>query len=394
MSLTIRSLELDPFRRVIYAKTVVVSGFAAGFLMSRHLWMSGRFYPLIPVLPRLPHIPFPLDAILFAALLLLLVLICAASKPRTYIVSFAALLLFLALFDQTRWQPWAYFYLFMLLALACYSWKPDDISGQENALNICRLIVVATYFYSGLQKMNPRFVVGTAALFGALSSRWPVFHALGWIMAGAETMIAIGLLTRKFRNVAVICGLLMHLDILYACIFLYHWNSVIWPWNIAMMALLFILFWKTDFSFRQVIWENPFRLQKVALLVFGVLPFLSFFGLWDSYLSSSLYSANVPLAYIWMGKTVKTQLPLQIQRYVKMQPGGNDLLKIQDWALGELNVPPYPAARAYRAVGAELCRYSHNSPEVMLVVHEKDTLLNKGTVLPDTCLGTLLVDKW
>jgi len=100
------------------------------------------------------------------------------------------------------------------------------------------------------------------------------------------------------------------------------------------------------------------------------------------------------MAYIWMGTTVKTQLPLQIQRYVKKQPGGNDLLKIQDWALGELNVPPYPAARAYRTVGAELCRYSHNSPDVVLVVHEKDTLLQKGSSLPDTCFGTLLVKKW
>jgi uncharacterized membrane protein YphA (DoxX/SURF4 family) len=390
-----RSLDLDPFKRVTYTKTVVVSGFLAGFLLSRRLWVSHRFYPLIPIFPGLPHIPTLLEGIFFAALLLLLILIGVATRPRAYILAFAALLLFFALFDQTRWQPWAYLYLFMLLGLACFSWKPHDIRGQENALNICRLIVVATYFYSGLQKMNPRFVVGTAALFGALSSRWPVFHALGWIMAGAETMIAIGLLTRKFRNVAVICGLLMHLDILYACIFLYHWNSVIWPWNIAMIVLLFLLFWKTDFSFKRVVWVNPFRLQKIVLVLFGVLPFLSFFGWWDSYLSASLYSANIPLAYIWMGTTVKTQLPLQIQRYVKMQPGGNDLLKIQDWALGELNVPPYPAARAYRAIGAELCRYSHNSPDVMLVVHEKDTLLNKkGTVLPDTCLGTLLVNKW
>ena len=392
--IAIRSLDLSPFKRITYTKTVIVSGFVAGFLLSRRLWVSYRFFPLIPILPGLPHIPTLVDGILFAVLLVLLALIGVATRPRIYILSFALFLLFLALFDQTRWQPWAYLYLFMLLGLACFSWKPDDVAGQENALNICRLIVCATYFYSGLQKMNPRFMVGTTSMFGALSSRWPALHALGWIMAGTETLIAIGLLTRKFRNVAVIAGVLMHLDILYVCVIILHWNSVIWPWNVAMMALLFLLFWKTDFSFRQVVWANPFRLQKVVLVLFAVLPLLSFFGWWDSYLSASLYSANIPMAYIWMSPTVKRQLPLQIQRYVKKQPGGNDLLKVQDWALTELNVPPYPAVRAYRTIGAALCHYSHNSPDISLVIHEKDTLLQQGPSLPDTCLGTLLVNKW
>jgi uncharacterized membrane protein YphA (DoxX/SURF4 family) len=392
--IAIRSLDLSPFQRVTYTKTAVVSGFVAGFLLSRRLWVSYRFFPLIPILPGLPHIPTLVDGILFAVLLVLLALIGVATRPRIYILSFALFLLFLALFDQTRWQPWAYLYLFMLLGLACFSWKPDDVAGQENALNICRLIVCATYFYSGLQKMNPRFMVGTTSMFGALSSRWPALHALGWIMAGTETLIAIGLLTRKFRNVAVIAGVLMHLDILYVCVIILHWNSVIWPWNVAMMALLFLLFWETDFSFRQVVWANPFRLQKVVLVLFAVLPLLSFFGWWDSYLSASLYSANIPMAYIWMSPAVKRQLPLQIQRYVKKQPGGNDLLKVQDWALGELNVPPYPAVRAYRTIGAALCHYSHNSPDISLVIHEKDTLLQQGPSLPDTCLGTLLVNKW
>jgi len=394
VSITIRSLDLSPFQRVVYTKTVIVLGFASGFLLSRRLWVGYRFYPLIPILPGLPHIPRSLDIILFAGLFVLLGLVGIASKPRIYILTFAALLLFLVLLDQTRWQPWVYLYLFMLLGLACFSWKADDIQSQENALNIGRLIVVATYFYSGLQKMNSRFVIGTSSLFGAMSARWPVLHALGWILAGTETMIGIGLLTRKYRNLAVIFGVLMHLVILYTCGVIYHWNSVIWPWNVAMMAILFLLFWKTDFRFRRVVWLNPIPFQKIVLLLFGVLPFLSFFGWWDSYLSASLYSANVPMAYVLMSNTVKAQLPVQIQKYVKTEPGDKNILKIQDWSLGELNVPPYPAARTYRAIGAELCRYSHNSPDLMFLVHEKDTLLKKGSVLPDTCMGTLLIDKW
>jgi len=387
------SCRLDPVQRITYVKRAVVLGFAAGFLLSARLWMSHRFYPLIPISPLLPHLPPFLDYILFGLLLGLLVGIEIFSNPRIAIYAFAALLLLLAVFDQTRWQPWAYLYLFLLLALVCFSGKSDDVQSAENSLNICRLMVVATYFYSGLQKLNPHFAAGMASLAGHMARRWPELQMFGWLMAGVETGIALALLTHRFRNLAVACGIVMHGFVLLVFGFVYRWNSVIWPWNVVMMALLVLLFWNTDFSFLQVIWANPLRFQKFALLLFGLLPALSFFGWWDSYLSASLYSANIPMANIFMSHQVKNQLPQRIQRYVKQLPEG-DVLKIQDWALGELNVPPYPAARVYRALGAEICRYSHNSPDVMLVLQEKDTLLSKGTLSRDTCFGTLVVEKW
>jgi len=390
----IRDASSDPYRKIAYTRTAVVLGFAAGFLLSRRLWVSSRYYPLIPVWHGLPHITFPLDYILFASLLLLLVVAGVAARPRVPILSFAALLFFLALFDQTRWQPWVYLYVFILLAMACFSWRAEDIRGRENVLNICRLIVGSTYCYSGLQKLNPRFAAGVSSLLGPVAHRMAMFHAAGWILGSIETGIGIGLLTRKYRDVAVVCGILMHLFILYNCIVLYHWNSVVWPWNMAMIALLPLLFWRTGASFSEIVWRNSLRFQKLVLVLFGVMPFLSFFGWWDSYLSASLYSANVPDARVYMGTNVRRELPLGIQRYIQPMPGAMNVLKIQDWSLGELNVPPYPAARAYRLVGAELCKYSHNSPDLELLTREKDTLLRKGVVSRDSCLGTLVVDKW
>ena len=96
----IRNVSIDPSKRIVYTKTAIVLGFAAGFLLSSRLWVSSRFYPLIPILHGLPRISFPLDYICFAGLFLLLVLVEVASKPRIYIYSFACLLLFLALLDQ------------------------------------------------------------------------------------------------------------------------------------------------------------------------------------------------------------------------------------------------------------------------------------------------------
>jgi len=391
----ISDTNLSPFQRVTYTRTTVVLGFAAGFLLSSKLWISTRYYPLVPIVHGLPPLRFPLDYICAGMLFLLTWSIGFASRPRPYIVGFAALLLFLALYDQNRWQPWVYLYLFMLLSLACFSWNSDDLRGQEDTLNMCRLIVGANYFYSGLQKMNPHFAnVGVISLLGPRGGHLPLLHVWPWVMAAIEASIGIGLLTRKYRNLAVVCGIFMHLFILFSCVVILHWNSVVWPWNVTMIALLILLFWKAEFSFIDVIWRNPMPLQKVVLVLFVVMPFLSFFGWWDSYLSSSLYSANVAEANVLFRGPVKSQLPMPLRRYVKELPAATDILNIRDWSIGELNVPPYPALRVYRAIGAEMCKYSHNSPEVVLIMRDRDTLFGRARQSQDTCLGTLIVNKW
>jgi len=391
----LRDFSLSSFERIKYTKVAVVLGFAAGFLLSHRLWVSSRYYPLIPVVHGLPPLRFPLDYICAGVMFFLLWSIAGASKPRPYIFSFAALLIFLALYDQTRWQPWVYLYLFILFALGCFSWKQEDIQGQENALNICRLIVVATYFYSGLQKMNRHFAaVGVFAMLGPRAMHLPLLHVWPWVMAGIEVSLAIGLLTRKYRDLAVLGGIGMHLFILFSNMVIHVWNSVVWPWNLTMIALLLLLFRRTEFSFIDVLWRNPLPLQKVVLVLFGILPFLSFFGWWDSYLSASLYSANVPEARVLFRGNIKDQLPGRMKNYVQQLPAATYMLDVGKWSMDELNVPPYPAMRVYRAVAAQICNYSGNSPDVVLLMREKDTWLEKGKQTQDTCLGTLLVRKW
>ncbi len=391
----IYDFSLSSFERISYTKTAVVLGFAAGFLLSHRLWVSSRFYPLIPIVHGLPQLRFPLDYICAGLLFFLLWAIAWTSTPRRYILSFAALLIILGLYDQTRWQPWVYLYLFILLALGCFSWKQEDTQGQENALNICRLIIAATYFYSGLQKMNRHFAnVGVVSLLGPRAAVLPLLHFWPWIIAAFEAGLAIGLLTRKYRNIAVVCGIGMHLFILFSCIVILHWNSVVWPWNLTMIAFLVLLFWKADFSFIEVLWRNPMPLQKAVLLLFGVLPFFSFFGWWDSYLSASLYSANVPAARVLFRGNVKNQLPGRVRNYVEQLPAATYMLDVGKWSIGELNVPPYPAMRIYRALGGEICKYSDNSPDVVLLMREKDTWLAQGQQTQDTCLSTLIVNKW
>ena len=229
-----------PDKTALRVKTTVIAGFLASILLSPKLWVSTRFYPLVPVVPHLPAIPFPVDYLCYAALVLLLFAAAFVARPRVYLFSFVAFIAIYSLWDQTRWQPWAYQYWLMLLGLACYSWKPDDALGQRDALNICRLIMGVTYFYSGLQKMNSRFVSeGFPWVLDTLHIHVPDLGYLGWVAAGIEVSIGLCLLTRRFRRIGVINGIIMHIFILFSFgPWGRDWNSVVWPWNIIQITLI------------------------------------------------------------------------------------------------------------------------------------------------------------
>jgi len=387
---TAGNLQLVADRTLLRVKTTVVVGLAASMLLSPKVWVSTRLYPVVPAFHWLPRIPFPLDYLCFGALLALLAGIAFAAKPRPYIFAFVIFAAVYSLFDQTRWQPWAYQYWVMLAALGCFSCNAEDLVGQRDTLNILRLLMGCTYFYSGFQKLNARFFSeGMPWVLGTLHVHIPGLEYIVRIVPFVEVSIGLCLLTRRFRKIGVINGIIMHIFILYSFGPLgLNWNSVVWPWNVVMIALLLLLFTNTDATFGEIVWRNRFVFQKVVLVLFGVLPALSFVGLWPSDLSLCLYTANLTEAQVLVSEQVKNQLPAEVRPYVKSQ-SGHLVLKTQDWSFGELNVPPYAETQSFTAIGSTVCRWVNNSPDVMLTGYEKSTLLGPGKEIRDTCFGRL-----
>jgi hypothetical protein len=157
---------------------------------------------------------------------------------------------------------------------------------------------------------------------------------IGWIIPFIEVSIGLSLLTRRFRKVGIVNGIVMHLFILFSFGPLgRNWNSVVWPWNVVMIALILILFWNTDVTFGDIVWRNRLLYQKVVLLLFGVLPAFSFIGRWPSDLSLALYTDNLTEANVLISEQVKRDLPVSVQRYVKSQTG-HIVLRVQDWSFG------------------------------------------------------------
>ncbi len=387
---TAGNLQLVADRTFLRVKTTVVVGFAASILLSPKLWVSTRFYPVVPVFHWLPRIPFPLDYVCFGVLLALLAGIAFAARPRIYILTFVTLFAVYSLWDQTRWQPWAYQYWLMLIALGCFSCNAGDLIGERDALNICRLIMGCTYFYSGFQKLNARFFAeGMPWVLGTLHVHLPGLEYIVRIVPFVEVSIGLCLLTRRFRKIGIVNGIIMHLFILYSFGPLgLNWNSVVWPWNVAMIAFLLLLFRNTDVTFGDIVWRNRFVFQKVILVLLGVLPALSFVGLWPSDLSLCLYTANLTEAQVLVSEQVKQQLPPAVQPYVKTL-GGHLMLRTQDWSFGELNVPPYAEIQSFTAIGNAVCKWTNYSPDVVLSGFEKNTLLGPGKEIRNTCFGTM-----
>src|SRR5262249_33684927 len=146
--------------RLRLLKDAVTVAPLCGFLLSPNLWLNGRTYPLAPVWEGWPVVSPPWDCLMFGALLGLLGATLLAPRPRPLILLFVALAGLWALGDQTRWQPWFYQYLFMLLAVGWGMTWPPRPELQDGALNACRLIVASMYFWSGAQKFNASFVAG------------------------------------------------------------------------------------------------------------------------------------------------------------------------------------------------------------------------------------------
>ncbi len=353
----------------MWLKRCVAAGLAAGLLLSRPLWTGPRLYPLTPVVGFLHPV-----GLLYGLLLALLVWIAVTPRPEPWIAAALAIAAYMALCDQSRWQPWFYQYCFMLAALA---WR-------GSSLNVCRLIVAAIYFWSGIQKFNPGFRGDTLPWLLEPFTRWLPVTAIGYIAPAFESLLAPALLARRSRNGAVAAAIAMHVWILGS---IGPWghdsNRVVWPWNLAMMAFVLLLFWHSaDFTPGDVLRANRF-----VLVLFGIAPVLSLAGIWDHYLSFALYSGNPHVATVYMADSIAGRLPVELQEYINQNDSGIDDLPVADWSYGELHVPAYPEMRVFRSVGRRVCDLAGNPAGLLLIVQEKVTLFRRRRQLVYDCAG-------
>jgi hypothetical protein len=149
-----------------------------------------------------------------------------------------------------------------------------------------------------------------------------------------------------------------------------NFNVVVWPWNLWMPAMAFVLFFRSPEPMLTSAWAT-WSGKAIGVLV-GVMSIFNFFNLWDDNLSASLYSGKTRAAYIFfLNKDAVRRLPPAIQPYVHQSIDriGIDVFR---WTMGDLSVPPYPELRAFRALARGLVvRYGFPENAAILVVTER-----------------------
>jgi hypothetical protein len=379
-----------------WLRAAIAVAFLSGIALSPRLWLtSDREYPLVPVADFL-RLSVPLEAIVVGGLVASLAAVAFLPRSRMPIGFSLGLALGLALFDQNRWQPWVYQYVVMLAALTM---APRNGGGRSRkaqpALAVCAFTVVAVYFWSGLSKVGAAFRLDVFPwLLEPLVGPTPaLLEPVGYVVPMVEISIAVGLAWRRTRTYAVAGAFLMHSFILLSIGPLGHdWNTVVWPWNIAMVAFVFLLFWRLDVSptrgFLTSVRHWPRTSQAIAFGVaglIGLMPFFNLFGRWDSYLSGELYSGATVNGFVLPPRSAIDRLPPSARR-LTASGEATPVLSLFNWAVEDLNVPAYPARRVLKRVGGAVCSRLDDSKGLTLVVQERpDVLSGRRTVTPYTC---------
>ena len=323
-----------------------------------------------------PSLQPPLDTIVLGAFIAALCGVAFAPRPRWWGAAATVLALVLALEDQSRWQPWFYQYVAMLAALAVARDPGDTLAAW-------RVVLVGLYLWSGIQKLNATFA---SRLFpwlvqpvsSALSAGLQQIFLAGWVVVPMiEIAVAVGLLVPRLRNAAVIAAVATHLVVLGLLGPLAHGtNAVIWPWNVAMAALVALLFWNArGVSALDTVFPRRIAAHAAMLALFVALPALSFAGHWDSYLSGELYSGNLKVGALSITDRVAARLPDAARRHVVSERVGANMLDLYEWSMGELSVPSYPEDRVFRAVARDVCRLADTPGDVVLVVFGRPGVL-------------------
>lgn len=341
-------------RRAVLFRGALAVATLTMLALSWPLWIgAGGLVPRVPFLAGLPEPPW-LRVVLFGGLVASIV--GGVIRRQVFLLGLFPLAYLIA-GDQHRFQPWAYQYALMALALGALP--------SARALGLCRALLIALYVHSGLSKLDATFPgeVGAAFLIqltaplGTDVMSWPapVRTGAALLMPLAELLVGLGLAFRSTRPFAMAGAVLMHATLITL---LGPWgldhSTIVVVWNSALIVEGLILFARTGAG-RSVAPKEPMpRAGGVVVAVFALaiaLPLLERWGGWDSWPSFALYASHAERVYVYLHEDNLAQYPDEIRRHLRRPRLGDPWhrLDLTSWSRAERGTPPYPQARA--AVG-------------------------------------------
>lgn len=370
---------------------VVALGLLAALLIAPRLWFHHPFFGPLPPLAAIPSFPPALDPVVYALALLPLLPIVVMPRPVGLVRAWCVFFGLKAATDLSLWQPYFYQYLFMLLAL-CFA-APGRIDAESAVRDVSRLIVASVYFWSGVGKLNATFLAGGLEIVLGPFLSAPALKSLAplaVVVPLLEISVALGLVTKRLRRAAAAGAIAMHVLLLLSLGPLgQNANPVVWPWNVAMMLLVWILFVRdASAPASRILWNRAFPFHQLVLVLFGLCPLLALFGLWPTSLSFRLYADSSSWGDILVTEAMLARLPPEARSQVQSANVFLDLpgsktgkigpyaggLSIPDWSEHELRAFLPAEARVFRQVFAKVCRLAPAPSDAVLVLQDPPDL--------------------
>jgi hypothetical protein len=332
--------------------------FLTQIYLSKQLWFRNNFKipcisPIFADYHLSENIVWGLSTILVLALLGLIV---KPQERRSIYPILLILLLFFA-FDGLFLQIWIWFY-FLLFILFLPS---KHLQNDEKTLQTLQFVIAGIYFWSGFFKLGPYFVEDSFSWFLEPIpilrdlGKYPI---LGYWAAFFEISLGIGLLIPKTRSNFKFIAVFFHVFIMLVLSPLGHnWNTLVLPWNVAMIGLIFLCFetkkngTEPIFSFKTL----KLNASSCVLKLAWIGPLLSLFSLFPRDFTWRMYSGtHSEMTFYFQEESLLEKLKIPQEKVF----GKNSLkITLEDWLNDQTGVLPPDSEAYYRNLGRYLCQF-------------------------------------
>lgn len=368
--------------RIDWVRYLTIVGIAASLLIAPRLWLDDQFFGCVAIFGDWFRLVWPLDWIFLLAIGGLLIPAAVSPQPWFWVRIWCLLFFVRAVWDRMLWQPYLFQYFFMMVIVGFRggsTWRfrnrtEAPTSDPAAALHAIRLIVVSIYVWSGVSKFNFMFLThAVPQMFGVWLPDWVAgpLAENSWVIPLSEVLIAVGLLIPRLRLVAVAMAVLMHVSIL---VVIGPWgsgiNHVVWPWNLVMIAVLPVIFWRSAVGPGQVLGVASSRIHRVIFLLFAIAPGLSYVGLWPHYVSFKLYSGTNAIAFVFVNERLLHELPADVRDHFELidEEDYAGRLELDRWSLNRLRAFAPSEKMVFLHIARRFCRLAKDDSECRLLL--------------------------
>ncbi len=357
------AFPLETHKRLEHYRLLSGTVIIISVLTTWNLWSADRTCPTAPLLGVHSFIYgsygyiFKGLLIFFSLLFILRVRYAEWFLAALFIIGFTD--------DFNRLLPDTYHYGIILILFGLLK-----TGGDDTLLSGLRIMQAGTYLWTGILKLNSNFIDQISGfMYMTLHIQHPPAHLryLILIVPLCEIAIGIAFLSGKKTGRALLSALVLHI-VISLFLLISHWNRPIITYNLFLAAGNFFLFSKSSIPLIREIEKPRAWIQKIAVVLFIILPALNLGHWWPDFMSCSLYSCRSLNAIVYIDENLKKQLPNEVLPAVFNSPKGQ-YISITYWIQNETGSVPNPQKLVYDKMFSQFLLKYNCDDSVKLVVY-------------------------